>query len=302
MDAAEFAAVAAFLSNYQDRLVALLSALDGKAFRADTWQRPQGGGGRTCIIEEGGVFERGGVAFSHVLGERLPASASATRPELAGRSFEAMGVSLVLHAWNPFVPTVHLNLRCFVARAPQSAPVWWFGGGTDLTPVYGFAEDARHFHRCCRDALQPYGAELYPKFKEACDRYFYLPHRREPRGIGGIFFDDFNEGGFARAFALVQSVAEAFLTAYPPIVERRRGLPYGERERDFQLYRRGRYVEFNLAFDRGTLFGLQSGGRTEAILMSLPREVRWRYDWQPEPGSPEARLATDFLVAKDWLA
>ncbi|MBI3148252.1 MAG: oxygen-dependent coproporphyrinogen oxidase [Betaproteobacteria bacterium] len=300
-DAIDQPAVAAYLEALQSRIVSALAELDGKSFRQDAWQRPEGGGGLTAIIEEGQVFERGGVACSRVQGARLPPAASAQRPDLAGRGFQAVGLSLVLHAWNPFVPTVHLNLRFFVAEAPGEEPVWWFGGGTDLTPVYGFVEDAQHFHRGCKDALLPFGEELYPRYKEACDRYFYLPHRGEARGVGGIFFDDLNAGGFARCFALLRSVGDAFLNAYLPLVERRRGTAYGERERDYQLYRRGRYVEFNLAWDRGTLFGLQSGGRTESILMSLPREVRWRYDWQPEPGSPEARLLTDFLVPRDWL-
>ncbi len=296
------AAVAAYLQGLQTRFVGALEQIDGRAFLRDPWQREQGGGGVTCIIEEGGLFERGGVAYSNVYGSALPPTATARRPELAGRGFRAAGISLVLHPWNPYVPTVHFNLRYFCADKPGEESVWWFGGGTDLTPVYGFEEDARHFHRACHEALAPFGSTLYRHFKEACDRYFYLPHRREPRGVGGVFFDDFNEGGFAHCFELAQSLGDAFLGAYLPIVERRRNLAFGEREREFQLYRRGRYVEFNLALDRGTLFGLQSGGRTEAILMSLPREVRWRYDWQPQAGTPEARLLTDFLVAKDWLA
>src|SRR5208337_3714204 len=245
------------------------------------------------------------VNFSHVRGERLPPSASATRPQLAGRGFEVMGVSLVLHPRNPYVPTVHLNVRLFVAHeagtGTQGEPVWWFGGGMDLTPYYGFAEDAVHFHQRCRDALAPFGAHYHPRFKRWCDEYFFLRHRGEPRGIGGIFFDDLGSGGFDHCFALTRSVGEHFLLAYEPIVRRRQGTAYGERERDFQAYRRGRYVEFNLVYDRGTLFGLQSNGRTEAILMSLPPLVKWRYDWRPEPGSPEARLYTYFLLARDWL-
>ncbi len=295
------AAVKTYLTGLQDHIVDKLSELDGGAFISDGWDRPQGGGGITRLIEGGELFERGGVGFSHVFGDNLPPSASAVRPELAGRSFQAMGVSLVLHPRNPYVPTVHMNVRCFIAEKPGTDPVWWFGGGMDLTPYYGFAEDATHFHRTCRDALAPFGAEYHPKFKQWCDRYFFLKHRNEPRGVGGIFFDDLGEPDFEHCFALTRSVGDHFLPAYVPIVERRRNLPYGERERDFQAYRRGRYVEFNLVFDRGTLFGLQSGGRTESILMSLPPVVHWRYDWHPQPGTPEARLYTDFLVARDWL-
>jgi coproporphyrinogen III oxidase len=236
-----------------------------------------------------------------VHGERLPPSASAARQELAGRGFEAMGVSLVLHPRNPFVPTVHMNVRFLIATKPGSEPIWWFGGGMDLTPYYGFEEDARHFHATCRQALAPFGADCYPRFKRWCDDYFYLKHRGEPRGIGGIFFDDLNEGGFERCFGLQRSVGDHFLPAYLPLVERRMNLPYGEREREFQAYRRGRYVEFNLVYDRGTLFGLQSGGRAESILMSLPPTVKWRYDWRPDPASEEARLYRDFLRARDWL-
>jgi len=300
MDTSDPAVAANYLQSLQARLVEALGKLDGQAFRQDPWRRP-GGEGLTCVIEEGGLFERGGVAFSRISGEKLPSAALAHRAEMAGRRYFATGVSLVLHGWNPYVPTVHLNLRFFRAEKEGEDPVWWFGGGTDLTPVYAFEEDARHFHRVCRDALAPFGAELYPRFKAQCDRYFYLPHRQETRGVGGVFFDDLNQGGFRRCLALVEALGGAFLAAYVPIVERRRALPYGERERDFQLYRRGRYVEFNLAFDRGTLFGLQSGGRTESILMSLPREVRWRYDWRPEPGTPEARLAEEFLIPREWV-
>ncbi|OGA50962.1 MAG: coproporphyrinogen III oxidase, partial [Betaproteobacteria bacterium RIFCSPLOWO2_12_FULL_62_13] len=253
------------------------------------------------LIEDGGVFERAGVNFSHVFGPNLPPSASASRPELAGRSFQAMGVSLVLHPRNPHVPTVHLNVRFFVAEKSDAEPVWWFGGGTDLTPYYPFAEDAVHFHRTCRDALAPFGADYYPRFKKWCDEYFYIKHRGEPRGIGGIFFDDLSGPGFETCYRLAKSVGEHFLPAYIPIVERRMNLPYGERERAFQAYRRGRYVEFNLVYDRGTLFGLQSGGRAESILMSLPPVVAWRYDWKPAPGSPEEALYRDFLVPKDWV-
>ena len=295
------AAVKAWLTDLQARIVAALEAADGLPFRSDSWTRPEGGGGTSRLIEEGQVLERGGVNFSHVLGDRLPPSASAHRPELAGRRWEAMGVSLVLHPRNPYAPTVHMNVRCFVALKDGEAPVWWFGGGMDLTPYYGFADDARHFHATCKAALDPFGTDLHPRFKDWCDQYFFLKHRNEPRGIGGVFFDDFSEGGFDHAFAMTRAVGDAFLDAYRPILERRKDHAYGERERDFQAYRRGRYVEFNLVFDRGTLFGLQSGGRTESILMSMPPIVKWRYDWHPEPGSPEAALYSDFLVAKPWV-
>lgn len=301
-------AVRQYLTDLQQRIVAHLEALDGRAFRRDAWERPEGGGGLSCVIEEGGLFERGGVNFSHVHGDQLPPSASASRPELTGRSFEAMGVSLVLHPRNPFVPTVHMNVRCFVARpavhgadAASRQPIWWFGGGMDLTPYYGFEEDAIHFHATCSQALRPFGPDCYPRFKAWCDRYFFLRHRNEPRGIGGIFFDDLNEPDFATCFALARSVADHFLEAYVPVAQRRRAHPFGERERDFQAYRRGRYVEFNLVYDRGTLFGLQSGGRAESILMSLPPLVKWRYDWKPAPGTPEARLYEVFLVPRDWV-
>ena len=290
-----------YFTDLQERIVGRLEALDGTAFRRDAWERPDGGGGVSRIIERGKVFERGGVNFSRIAGERLPPSASAARPQLAGRAFEVMGVSLVLHPANPFAPTVHMNLRLFVARKDGADIVWWFGGGMDLTPYYGFEEDAVHFHRCCSDALAPFGSERYPRFKRWCDDYFVLRHRGEPRGIGGIFFDDLDEPDFEHCFALTRSVGDAFLGAYEPILLRRKDLAYGEREREFQTYRRGRYVEFNLVYDRGTLFGLQSNGRTEAILMSLPPVVTWRYDWRPEPGSPEARLYSDFLTARDWL-
>ena len=293
-------AVKQFLTGLQQTIVASLARIDGRAFRRDEWSRPEGGGGVAQVLEDGGVFERAGVNFSHVHGASLPPSASAGRPELAGRSFQAMGVSLVLHPRNPYVPTVHMNVRFFVAGEAVSAAAWWFGGGMDLTPYYPFAEDARHFHRACRDALAPYGADRYPRYKRWCDDYFYLKHRAEPRGIGGVFFDDLNQPDFAACFALTRSVGSQFLPAYLPILERRRGLAYGERERAFQAYRRGRYVEFNLVYDRGTLFGLQSGARTEAILMSLPPRVEWRYDWKPEPGSAEAKLYTEFLVPRDW--
>jgi coproporphyrinogen III oxidase len=297
----DLAAVERFFRDLQERIVSRLGALDGKAFRRDAWQRPAGGGGITCILEDGALFERAGVGFSHVHGKGLPPSASVARPELAGRAFQAMGVSLVLHPRNPCVPTVHMNVRCFAAEKADTEPVWWFGGGMDLTPYYAWEEDAKHFHQTCRDALAPFGAERHPRYKRWCDEYFFIRHRDEPRGVGGIFFDDVSDADFDTCFAMVRSVGEHLLPAYEPIVERRRSAPYGDRERDFQAYRRGRYVEFNLVYDRGTLFGLQSGGRTESILMSLPPLVRWRYDWTPEPGSPEARLYTDFLVVRDWI-
>jgi coproporphyrinogen III oxidase len=288
-----------YLSDLQARIVTSLEALDGTPFRRDRWER-----GIACVIEEGNFFERGGVNFSHVTGDSLPASATAHRPELVGRKWEAMGVSLVLHPRNPYAPTSHMNVRCFIATKPGAEPVWWFGGGMDLTPYYGFEEDAVHFHRTCRDALAPFGADVHPRYKKWCDDYFFLKHRNEARGVGGIFYDDLNApgvSGFERCFNLTRAVGDAFTSAYLPICEKRRELPYGDRERDFQAYRRGRYVEFNLVWDRGTLFGLQSGGRTESILMSLPPVVKWRYDWQPEPGSAEAKLYTDFLPPRDWV-
>ena len=289
-----------YLLELQRTIAAALADADGQPFRRDEWTRPEGGGGVTQLLENGGLFERAGVNFSHVFGAELPPSASAARPELAGRSFQAMGVSLVVHPRSPYVPTAHMNVRCFLAEKAAGDPLWWFGGGMDLTPYYPFAEDARHFHRTCREALAPYGPERYPRYKKWCDDYFFLKHRAEPRGIGGIFFDDLNAPDFDACFALVKSVGGHFLPAYLPIVARRRSLAYGERERAFQAYRRGRYVEFNLVYDRGTLFGLQSGGRTESILMSLPPRVEWRYDWKPDPGSPEEKLYTEFLVAKEW--
>jgi coproporphyrinogen III oxidase len=297
----DIAAVKAYLTGLQSTIVDRLAALDGGSFIRDEWQRPQGGGGITRLIENGALFERGGVGFSHVFGDNLPPSASAARPELAGRSFQAMGVSLVLHPRNPYVPTVHLNVRCFVAEKSGADPVWWFGGGMDLTPYYGFEDDAAHFHRSCRDALAPFGAEYHPKYKAWCDRYFFLKHRNEPRGVGGIFFDDLGTPDFDSCFALTRSVGDHFLPAYVPIVERRRDLPWGERERDFQAYRRGRYVEFNLVWDRGTHFGLQSGGRSESILLSMPPLVSWAYNRKTKKGTPEERLYKDFLVRKDWL-
>ena len=299
-------AVKTYLLDLQWRIIAALEQLDGKAFLTDQWARPQGaspitGGGISRILEEGNVLERGGVGFSHVSGTSLPPSAAANRPDIAGRHWEAMGVSLVLHPRNPYAPTAHMNVRFFTATAEGQEPVWWFGGGMDLTPYYGFEEDARHFHQTCLHALSPFGADLYPRFKKWCDDYFYLKHRKEPRGVGGIFIDDFHALGFDQSFAMTQSVGNHFIDAYAPLLKRRKELAYGERERDFQAYRRGRYVEFNLVFDRGTLFGLQSGGRTESILMSLPPVVKWRYDWMPEAGSAEAKLYTDFLVHKDWV-
>jgi len=291
----------AYFLALQSRIVAALEAVDGQPFRRDEWTRPEGGGGISRLIEEGNVFERGGVNFSHVMGEQMPVSATAHRPELAGRRWQAMGVSLVLHPRNPYCPTSHMNVRFFVAEKQGEEPVWWFGGGMDLTPYYGFEQDAVHFHRSCKDALAPFGPELHSRYKKWCDDYFFLKHRNEARGIGGVFFDDLNQEGFERCRALTQSVGDHFTAAYLPIIERRRDMPYGERERDFQAYRRGRYVEFNLVWDRGTLFGLQSGGRTESILMSLPPVVKWRYDWHPEGGSEEARLYTDFLPPRDWI-
>jgi coproporphyrinogen III oxidase len=279
----------------QARIVSALESLDGDKFTADTWQRSEGGGGTTCILEEGKLFERAGVGFSHVSGKELPRSASVLHPEIAGCHYEAMGVSLVLHPRNPYCPTVHLNVRFFCA-----GETWWFGGGMDLTPYYGFEEDAKHFHLTCKRALDPFGAELHPKYKKWCDEYFFLKHRGEPRGIGGIFFDDLATPDFAGAFALVRSVGDHFITAYAPILERRRAMAWSDAERAFQCYRRGRYVEFNLVQDRGTLFGLQSGGRTESILMSLPPAVTWRYAWTPAPGSAEAKLYSDFLKPRDW--
>ncbi|KIO49580.1 oxygen-dependent coproporphyrinogen oxidase [Nitrosospira sp. NpAV] len=290
-----------FFTGLQQRIVARLEEVDGKCFRRDPWERPEGGGGLSCVMEEGNVLERGGVNYSHVFGGGLPASATAARPELSGRSFEAMGVSLVLHPRNPYAPTVHLNVRYLEAHKEGAEPVWWFGGGMDLTPYYGFEEDAIHFHRTCKDALQPFGGDHHARFKKWCDEYFYLRHRKEPRGIGGIFFDDLSKPDFDTCFNLTKSVGDHFLPAYVPLLERHLNTPYGEPERDFQAYRRGRYVEFNLVWDRGTLFGLQSGGRTESILMSLPPIVKWRYDWKPEAGTPEDKLYTDFLIGKDWV-
>jgi coproporphyrinogen III oxidase len=298
--------VRAYLLGLQDSIIGAMEAESGEAFQTDGWVRPPGerlqGDGQSRLIEGGRLLERGGCNFSHVKGQAMPPSATQHRPELAGAPFEAMGVSLVFHPRNPYVPTVHMNVRMFAALPEGREPVVWFGGGMDLTPYYGFEEDAQHFHRANRDALQPFGDDKYPRFKKWCDEYFFLKHRNEPRGIGGVFFDDFSEGGFEHSFELMRSVGDAFVGAYLPIVQRRKELLYGERERELQTYRRGRYVEFNLVFDRGTLFGLQSGGRTESILMSMPPVVTWRYNWSPEEGTPEARLYSDFLRPRDWAA
>jgi coproporphyrinogen III oxidase len=297
----DIAKVKTWLTSLQERIVSAAEKIDGKQFIRDSWERPEGGGGVSRLIEEGNVLERGGVGFSHVKGMSLPPSAAANRPEVAGQPWEAMGVSLVFHPRNPYAPTVHMNVRFFTTTSTEHEPVWWFGGGMDLTPYYGFEEDAKHFHQTCHDALAVHGSDLHDRFKKWCDDYFYLKHRKEARGVGGVFYDDFNEAGFEKSFAMTQSVGDNFINAYIPLLERRKDTPYGERERDFQAYRRGRYVEFNLVFDRGTLFGLQSGGRTESILMSMPPIVKWRYDWHPEVGSPEAKLYTDFLPHRDWL-
>lgn len=295
--------VKSYLQALQKRIVAELEQLDGQAqFRSDAWERPGGGGGLSCVLTGGRVFEQAGVGFSHVFGDQMPPSATKSRPELAGRSFEAVGVSLVIHPQNPYVPTTHANFRFFTtARQAGEEPVWWFGGGFDLTPCYAFGDDIIEWHEAAKAACDPFGDDLYQRYKKWCDEYFYLPHRNESRGVGGLFFDDLNEFGFERSFEFLQSVADGFLPAYRPIVSRRKDHPYGDRQREFQLYRRGRYVEFNLIYDRGTLFGLQSGGRTESILMSLPPRVRWEYDWQPEPGSTEEKLTTDYLQPHDWL-
>ncbi len=301
-DAVDSDAVYHYLTNFHDTLCLQLEELDGGAtFLNDAWTRPEGGGGLTRIMTDGELFEKAGVAFSRVSGTTLPPSASAHRPELAGRDWEAMGVSLVLHPHNPYVPTTHANIRFFRANKEGEAPVWWFGGGFDLTPYYGFEEDCVHWHQTAREAVAPFGDDLHERFKTWCDDYFYLKHRDEARGIGGLFFDDFTGDSFEHAFGLMQSVGNHFLPAYAPIAQSRRALHYTQRERDFQLYRRGRYVEFNLVYDRGTLFGLQSGGRTESILMSLPPHVSWHYNYQPEPDSPEAELTSRFLPIRNWL-
>jgi len=298
----DIAAVKQYLLDLQDDICRQLADEDGGAgFIEDAWERPGGGGGRTRVISGGTVFEQGGVNFSHVFGDTLPASASAHRPELAGRSFQAMGVSLVIHPHNPLVPTSHANVRFFIAEKEGEEPVWWFGGGFDLTPYYGFEADCVEWHRTAQSACAPFGEQVYPRYKQWCDEYFFLKHRNEPRGIGGLFFDDLNEWGFERTFAFIRSVGDHYIQAYRPIVQRRKCLTFTETQRDFQLYRRGRYVEFNLVYDRGTLFGLQSGGRTESILMSLPPLVKWHYAWQPAAGTEEEKLYTDFLRPRDWI-
>lgn len=302
MSAVDFDTVKAYLLGLQDRICQGLAEEDGQTeFVEDSWQREQGGGGRTRLITNGGVFEKGGVNFSHVFGGQLPASASAVRPELAGRSFQAAGVSLVMHPTNPYVPTSHMNVRIFVAEKEGEEPVWWFGGGYDLTPYYGFEEDCIQWHETAKRTCEPFGENVYADYKKWCDEYFYLKHRDEARGVGGLFFDDLNEWGFERSFDFIKAVGDSYLDAYRPIVARRKSMEYGERERKFQCYRRGRYVEFNLVFDRGTLFGLQSGGRTESILMSLPPEVHWDYGYEPEAGSAEAELYEKFLPERDWV-
>ena len=301
-EAAVLEAVKTYLLGLQERISSTLGALDGQTFQEDSWVRAEGGGGRSRVLAGGELFEQAGVNFSDVTGHRLPPAATAKRPELEGCSFRAMGVSLVIHPQNPYVPTSHANVRFFLASRPDAPPVWWFGGGFDLTPYYGFDDDARHWHQTAADACAPFGEAVYPEYKRWCDEYFFLRHRNEQRGIGGLFFDDLNEWGFDQSFAFMKSVGDSYLPAYVPIVNRRRAQAFGERERDFQLYRRGRYVEFNLVYDRGTLFGLQTGGRTESILMSLPPNVRWRYNWQPEPGTPEAALYERYLKPRNWLA
>ena len=291
-----------FLQQLQLQICTRLESVDGGGrFKADTWTREAGGGGQSRVMKNGAAFEQAGVNYSLVQGAQLPPSASAARPELEGRGFQAMGLSIVIHPWNPYVPTTHCNIRFFLAEKTNEPAVWWFGGGYDLTPFYGFEEDIRHWHGTAKGACELYGEETYSRFKHWCDEYFYLPHRKEPRGVGGLFFDDLNDWGFDRCFAFWKGVGESFCDAYLPIVKRRRDTKFGQRERNFQLYRRGRYVEFNLIHDRGTLFGLQSGGRTESILMSLPPQVRWEYCWEPEPYSPEARLYEEYLVRKDWI-
>lgn len=302
MSAPDINAVKEYLLSLQDNICTQLEAVDGSGkFEEDSWNREAGGGGRTRVLANGAIIEKGGVNFSHVFGDKLPASATAHRPELAGRTFQAMGVSLVIHPNNPYIPTSHANVRFFIAEKEGSEPVWWFGGGFDLTPYYGNDEDCKYWHQTAKNACDPFGEDIYPRFKEWCDDYFYLKHRDEPRGVGGLFFDDLNEYGFEKSFALMRSIGDAYIEAYRPIVERNKEKPFGERQKDFQLHRRGRYVEFNLVFDRGTLFGLQSGGRTESILMSLPPEVRWGYDWKPESGTEEAVLYERYLKPRNWL-
>ena len=301
-NAPDKAAVKAYLLDLQDRICNALAAEDGGAgFVEDSWERAEGGGGRTRVLANGPVIEKGGVNFSHVHGTQMPASATAHRPELAGRAFEAMGVSLVIHPNNPYVPTSHANVRFFIAEKEGAEPVWWFGGGYDLTPYYGNEADVVHWHQTAKNACEPFGEDVYPRYKKWCDEYFYLKHRKEARGVGGLFFDDLNDWGFDKSFAFLRAVGDSYVAAYQPIVAARKAMTFGERERQFQLYRRGRYVEFNLVFDRGTLFGLQTGGRTESILMSLPPLVRWEYDYNPAPGSAEAELYEKFLPERDWL-
>ncbi len=301
-DKPDHLAVRAYLISLLNSIIAGIEAVDGEGkFRRDAWTRDEGGGGESCVLTEGRVFEKAGIGFSHIRGSALPGSASSHRGEIAGAPFEAMGVSLIMHPRNPYAPTSHANVRFLIAQPKDREPTWWFGGGFDLTPFYPFAEDVLHWHRTAREACQPFGEDVYPRYKEWCDRYFFLKHRNETRGVGGLFYDDLSEGGFARNFALMRSVGDHFLPAYTPIVERRKNTPYGERERQFQLYRRGRYVEFNLVYDRGTLFGLQSQGRTESILMSMPPLVRWEYEWHPQAGSPEAELYQDYLRPRDYL-
>jgi coproporphyrinogen III oxidase len=291
-----------YLCGLQDQICMAFTHVDGRqTFIEDNWERKEGGGGRSRVMSDGAVFEQAGVGFSHVFGNQLPPSATAQRPDLAGRRWQAMGVSLVIHPRNPYVPTSHANVRFFIAEAEDREPIWWFGGGFDLTPYYPFEEDARHWHTVAKQACEPFGADVYPRFKKWCDEYFFLKHRDETRGVGGLFFDDLNEWGFDQSFAFMRSVGDHYLAAYLPVVERNKNRPYGDRERDFQLYRRGRYVEFNLLYDRGTLFGIQSGGRTESILMSLPPLVKWRYNWTPELGTPEAELYQKFLHPRDWV-
>jgi coproporphyrinogen III oxidase len=291
-----------YLTTLQEQITTALVKLDSKAvLQEDEWHRDEGGGGRSRVMCNGDVFEQAGINFSHVFGVELPASATAHRPELAGRNFQALGLSLVIHPFNPYVPTTHMNIRFFLAEKENREPVWWFGGGFDLTPYYGFEEDAKHWHTTAKNVCAEYGEDIYSRYKKWCDEYFFLKHRNEPRGIGGLFFDDLNEWEFDKCFAFLRGVGDAFVLAYLPIVERRKQLEYGDQQRQFQLYRRGRYVEFNLVYDRGTLFGLQSGGRTESILMSLPPLVRWQYDWQPDAGSAEAELYDKYLKLRDWV-
>ena len=302
MSAPDVNAVKNYFLKLQNNICKELEAEDsGAQFTEDSWEREQGGGGRSRVLNDGAAFEQAGVNFSHVFGSQMPASATAHRPELAGRNFQAMGVSLVIHPHNPYVPTSHANVRFFIAEKEGSDPIWWFGGGFDLTPFYPFQDDVIHWHRIAREACEPFGEDVYAKYKKWCDEYFYLKHRDETRGVGGLFFDDLNEWGFEKSFAFMRSVGDHYIQAYRPIVARRKDTKYGERERNFQLYRRGRYVEFNLVYDRGTLFGLQTGGRTESILMSLPPLVRWEYNYQPKPGTPEATLYDDYLRPRNWL-